>query len=374
MIERKSNINLTIHGARGLFSLMVFFFHVGNSGVHGFSGSLGRWALDWLLLPLTFGVEMFFGISGIVILGALPRARSMGAFAWDRMTRIYPVLWITTLAISLVLFSGSVQRRHGLPPLGDWLLNFVAPPPFFNIPLVHMAAWSLGYEFTFYALMGTGWYLQRHRQYWAAALVTLVGLALLPYYPRGMLMVAGVLIALGHGRSGFIARWSRYPALNMIVAMTLWRYAAIKMGGHNTDLSLLYMSFTAWAAWVPLLLLTFAFGSVSLLGLAEGKGLMSRLMETKFMQWMGTISYSFYLWHPVALAGMKQLFRWSGGLSQWGGEWTPLLFGLSAIGPALLMSHISQRLLEVRLTKWLRKLGPDGRAAHAPVAATVTGS
>ena len=66
--------NPYLHGARGLFALMIVVFHVVNSGLPTF----GLVSHGWPLLAqrsLEFGVELFFGISGIVIFGALQRAR-----------------------------------------------------------------------------------------------------------------------------------------------------------------------------------------------------------------------------------------------------------------------------------------------------------
>jgi peptidoglycan/LPS O-acetylase OafA/YrhL len=370
MAERKSGLNLTIHGGRGLFSLMVFFFHVGLSKLPSFGTPVDLWVHEWVLWPLTFGVELFFGISGIVILGALSRARSLAAFAWDRATRIFPVLWLTIFAISLFLLVGSGGRRS-LPSLGEWLANFLAPPPFFNIELVHPAAWSLGYEFTFYILVALGWLFRERGLNWGLAMVAIIGAGLLIFYPRGMLMAAGVLIACGLGRSGWIARWSRYPGINCIVFLLLWRIATIHMGDRPTRLTPLHMTLVEWLSWLPLILTAWAFGGMALLGVSEGHGRISRLLRTPPMLWMGTISYSFYLWHPVVLAVMKQIFRRSGVIDQTG-VWTQVVFAAVTLGPALLIAHFSQQLIEVRFTRWLRKKGPDGGAAQVPATASAT--
>ena len=43
------NINLNIHGARGLFSLMVFVFHVANSGLPTFAALTGSPIQEFVL-------------------------------------------------------------------------------------------------------------------------------------------------------------------------------------------------------------------------------------------------------------------------------------------------------------------------------------
>src|SRR5690606_35968119 len=95
-------LNANVHGARGLFAAAVFVFHVVNSGLPTFPWFTGSWLETYFFESLKFGVELFFGISGYVIVGALARAPSLKAFAWDRVTRIYPVLWASLLAITLL--------------------------------------------------------------------------------------------------------------------------------------------------------------------------------------------------------------------------------------------------------------------------------
>src|SRR5690606_5413729 len=149
------NLNLNVHGARGLFAFAVFIYHVINSGLPTYPALDGSWIETYLFYSLKFGVELFFGISGVVIVGALVRAPSIRAFAWDRVTRIYPVLWVSLLSISAMAVIFNLWR----PAFGDWLLNFIAPPPFLHVPQVNPAAWSLGYEITFYALCAAAWWL-----------------------------------------------------------------------------------------------------------------------------------------------------------------------------------------------------------------------
>ena len=61
--------NVALNGYRGLCALLVFVFHVGSAGVTDWpADSLGGEATGYLWSSLTYGVEMFFMISGFVIL------------------------------------------------------------------------------------------------------------------------------------------------------------------------------------------------------------------------------------------------------------------------------------------------------------------
>src|SRR4051812_32679218 len=95
---RREAFNRTVHGARGLFAGIVLFYHAVNSGLPSWLWL--QWApLQFVLRMTGYGVELFFCISGFVIVGTLRRAPRPVAFMQDRLIRIYPVLWVTILAI-----------------------------------------------------------------------------------------------------------------------------------------------------------------------------------------------------------------------------------------------------------------------------------
>lgn len=362
----RTAFNPTIHGARGLFAMMVFVYHVAHSGLATFPLVQGS-AFDlYFLHSLQFGVELFFGISGYVIVGALARAPTLGAFLWDRATRIYPLLWLTLIAITLF----ALPFGRWLPPLGDWLLNFVAPPPFFPLPQVNPAAWSLGYELTFYALCAGCWAMRaRYPRGWLPLAVAL-GAVLLVFFPRAILMPVGVLIASGRlDRPGF-RRIALFPAATLIAFLIGWRVLDLARGGDIMTLNPAAMPFAAWASLLPFALATGLAGALALLGIATQQGPFCRLLRTQPLQWLGTVSYSFYLWHPVVMGFAKQTLRTSGAFALTG-DGAQLLFAAVSLPPALILAHYSQKWIEVRLTRFLRRLGPQGRKARAPITASV---
>ena len=128
-MSKQSGLNPNVHGARGLFSLVIFFYHVGNSGLPTFPGSFFVGLQQAGFASLKMGVELFFGISGLVIVGALGRASSFVSFLWDRVTRILPVLWATILVITAMSFLSGERLDQSLS-LRLWLANFLAPPLF----------------------------------------------------------------------------------------------------------------------------------------------------------------------------------------------------------------------------------------------------
>ena len=344
--------------------MMVFVFHVVNSGLTGFLPADAPLNL-YLLGSFQFGVELFFGISGYVILGALARAPSMRSFAWDRATRIYPLLWTTIAAITALSFATHYWR----PDVGTWLLNLLAPPPFFPLGQVNPAAWSLGYEITFYALCAVFWALRARGLTWWKPLAIVTGVVLLALFPRAALFPAGLAIAAGLPRSPLIRRLAAWPLPMLLGCLLCWRGIELAHGGDMMKVTPLALPFGTWLATAPLLVGAALLGGMALLGIAMNKGLLSALLRTTAFQWLGTISYSFYLWHPVIMAPAKFLLRHSGAAAA-AGPGAQLLFAVVALPPALIVAHYSQIWIEVRLTRWLRRHGPHEGKGQAPATAS----
>lgn len=359
----RTPFNPAVHGARGLFSLMVFVFHIVNSGLPSFLPNSAPVSF-YLLRSFSFGVELFFGISGFVIIGALARAPSLRSFAWDRATRIYPLLWTTLLAITVV----SLAVGHWMPPLRDWLLDFLAPPPFFQLAQVNPAAWSLGYEVTFYALCAACWGLRSNGQRSWLPLTVVAGCFGLILFPRAVLMPVGVIIAAGRMTAPWLARLAGAPLLALLLFLIGWRLVDLGSGGNIMTFTPFAMPITAWLRLLPLAVASAACGALALLGIVEQRGLLSQALRTAPLQWLGTVSYSFYLWHPVVLGITKQVLRTSGAVAG-AGQASQLLFAAISLPPALIIAHFSQQQIEVRLTRYLRRHGPPEGKGQAPIAA-----
>lgn len=363
-MKTAKGLNPNVHGARGLFAAAVFVYHMVNSGLPTFHWMAGSLFETYFLESLKFGVELFFGISGFVIVGALARAPSLKAFAWDRMTRIYPVLWASLLVITLL---ATVAGRWQ-PSLGGWLLNFLAAPPFIHVPQINPAAWSLGYEMTFYALCAGAWWLRGRGVRWWLAIAICCGVVLVAFFPRSILMGAGVAIAAGR-LDGPRWRWlGRFPFITLILFLVLWRAIETGWGTPMFYVSPWLLPFGQWLTMVPAILAVALLGTMALKGIVDGSGPFAAFLRTRPMLWLGTVSYSFYLWHPVVMAVVKQGMN-KLGVVAYAGPASQLVFGLLAIVPALVVSHYSQVYMEAKLTRWLRRRVEKG-AGHAPATAT----
>ena len=352
--------NRPVHGARGLFSSAVYVFHVVNSGLATYA-LLATPVGQFFTRTTEFGVEAFFCISGFVIAGTLRRARSPGVFLIDRMIRIFPVLWATILTISVL---GFITRTHGFQHLSfarylTWLpANLAALPGVFPVPLYHPAAWSLSYEAMFYLACAAGWWLAARRGAGALALgIPLAGVAI-AFYPRAVFFLAGVIVAEGLLDRRVPAIFTRFPVVLLVLFLCAWR--GVQILSRPVPLTTSTMFDWVHDARLPLAILAFVAATLGFAGLAAGRGLLGRFLRLPVMQYLGTISYSFYLWHPIVMSGVKREMIAS-GLARAVGPNAQLVFFLLALPPSLIAAHYSQVLLERGVGARLR------RRLHHPV-------
>lgn len=140
-----------LDGLRALSILLVLWCH--GSLTRGAPGHFGweRWLGDFGLLHGEFGVSVFFVISGYLITTLLMKEReqtgriSLGSFYVRRAFRIFPAAYLYLLVIT-VLEWHSIAK---LPLLAGWLygMDFIRKRPW---DLLHL--WSLGVEEQFYLL------------------------------------------------------------------------------------------------------------------------------------------------------------------------------------------------------------------------------
>ena len=145
-----------IQGLRALAAMMVVLAHVGGtSGVHAtLFGGGPRW-VDLEEVGRT-GVDLFFVISGFIMLVTTARIRHgvEGArhFLWRRVTRIYPPYLVVTAAVLAVylvrpeLVNDSQQERP------DVLASLLLLPQD-GLPLL-LVGWTLVFEMYFYVVLG----------------------------------------------------------------------------------------------------------------------------------------------------------------------------------------------------------------------------
>lgn len=231
----------------------------------------------------TYGVQLFFIISGFVIFMTLKRCKTGADFVVSRFSRLYPAYWaacLLTFAVGLAWpLPGEVHS------FGDLAVNLTMLQNFFGVPSVDGVYWSLAVELCFYTVMLAlflAGYLSgtvRLAAIWLAAalishLLPRLG-AEVPWKIQGLfvlnfaeLFVAGIVFYEIHTRGVARARLA-------ILAACL----AVHLAGYGL----------ASAARV---LFMFVLMGVALSGRA-------RFVCVRPLLWLGAISYTLYLTHQM---------------------------------------------------------------------------
>lgn len=340
------HLNRQIHGLRGFSALAVFVYHV-----YGMGTLWNFWPESFdpaapLFAAGKHGVEIFFIISGYLITGSLVRHGDARTFLVDRAIRIYPVF----MTIQLLVF--------GLGPLiyykwfagislGQWALAFVENglflPGLFDLPLAQLNAWSLSYEAAFYLASALCFVAARRLGRVPALLLALaIIIGLIPLYPRASFFLPGIAVFLAFRRSSWRGlAWQRWLSAPALVATLALLTVAESQG------SLFYV------ALAPALLF--------FVSIVVGRCHLSAFLRLPWLQYLGTISYSFYLWSPVVTYPMK-LFIERVLLGRMPRELILLSFAGIGLVASIVVSAASYRWLEDRVGRWLKtKIGVQTR-------------
>jgi len=131
---------------RGIAALMVVLHHTLEESMASVAGSRSP---DWLTTAGASGVDVFFAVSGFIMLYVSfpPNRRPLGPrqFLVKRATRIYPFYWACCLAILVICGTGFLKSKI---LSADVLLESFAlwPTPDTLIGV----SWTLSYEIYFY--------------------------------------------------------------------------------------------------------------------------------------------------------------------------------------------------------------------------------
>lgn len=334
------NLNRQVHGLRGVSALAVFVYHV-----YGMGTLWNFWPARFAPVAPFFsagkhGVEIFFIISGYLITGSLIRHGSARQFLIDRAIRIYPVF----MTIQLLVFGlGPIIHYKWLAGISakGWLVAFVENglflPGLFDLPLAQLNAWSLSYEAAFYLLSAAAFVLAHRYGRRLATIAVLLALALMiPLYPRAAFFIPGVVtFFLARRYALSLPPWVRLASL-LALAVTL---ALLTIA--ETTPGLIYL------ALIP----AFAF----FLSIIEGRCPLSALLRLPALQYLGTISYSFYLWSPAVTFPLKLVIQryLHGRLDD---AVITGLFATLGLAGSIAVAHISYKVLEAeagrRLHRW----------------------
>ena len=353
---------------RAIAALCVATLHISQM-LESSAGS-GLWLLkfadDWQLGA--FGVALFFIVSGFVIPASLStrdsRADGLRTFAIRRFFRLYPAYW---LSIPLVLWS--IWWLQGRPiDLGTVAVNitlFQRPLGFQNIVNLY---WTLSYELTFYLLCAALYAVGLlHRPgvligvlyvlvaaFAAVAVLGLPGEGYLGFYTEmpthlGLMFTGAVLRKWHDGER--LGRWVKV-ALAIIVALYVlpaarsFKFVDGQLMFHPTG------GFSGGFAMLFFILFVMRFR-----------------LSHPLLSWLGSISYSVYLFHTVWAYFAAWLLARPG--LEWARGWDLTVYWALILSVTIVFSAAVYHWLELPMIALGRRLtrrpnaGPTGMTAEA---------
>lgn len=371
---------------RGIAALMVVLFHARLLLFPQWMESIA--GHTQLIENGYLWVDLFFILSGLVLAHVYgetftsPRRIGYGRFLWLRLTRIYPLYFVTLVLLvgwelykalhGVGFYAGPLFKMwewEGMPPFGSPFTPAEALPSALLLMQVvtdqgltwNFAAWSLSVEWISYLLFPLLIPLAVTRSRWShlAPLLALTVLASI-VHSRGTLDATSGALAVGRGVSEFVLGLWLLPRVR----------AAQRLPMMQRDLPLLI------AFVLPFLLMQFTMtpqrtllligAYVLLIWIAAAQGErqspLLRLLDNRFTNWLGDLSYSIYLLHAlVLLTGCELAHYLAPGLTDWWFAQTNPLLGVVAtllmLAVLIGLSALSYNLLERPLQRRLRRIG-----------------
>ena len=347
--QKSSARLLFLDGLRGIAILMVVLFH-----------TFSRWPNllpyltqygDFFLFKFgNYGVQLFFIISGFVILMTLEKCDSFGEFIYRRWLRLFPAMLIASIII-LATAPFLTARPAGQPVLLNTLPGILfIEPEFFSAIFGYVqkplegSFWSLFVEMKFYIVAGC-FYFMLGRRKMIMILLTMFSSSILIYYISPYLSkplldnLYIVLHYLDYRYYGWFVTGALLYEYHITKNRLFW-FASILVG-------FVASRYLDGFKILPMLVansLIFIF-AYSLISPA-----LQRFLSSKFLLLMGFISYPFYLIHENAMISMiYQLHQHNG--------WIPnLLLPILPIFVITIVAWIIAKYLEPITRKLIKQM------------------
>jgi peptidoglycan/LPS O-acetylase OafA/YrhL len=313
----------SLTGLRGIAALWVVACHWSGAELSGIARDIA--------LHGYVAVDLFMVLSGYVLaMTYIPRGTGYGAFLWQRFCRLYPLYALATL---VCLAEQCWLDR--CPAAGDVASNLLMTTThLWEVDAIDGPSWSISVEFTlnlFFPL-----FVLTCRRGWVAipCFAALIAVSVLNHLWDG-----GVLGELGTLDTRLMyLRCGPEFALGMLC----WRCRPVFGGtGWLSAIAVAMLAMTPFkAADIPFT----ALSCLLVIGLASEKSRIAAALGSRVPHWLGTISFSLYLWHAAFLP-LRDLWL----------HWMPAS-AANTLNLALVLgwSTLSYRAFEIPARRWLR--------------------
>jgi peptidoglycan/LPS O-acetylase OafA/YrhL len=269
---------------RGIAAMLVVFFHFTMDTAEGsFRFSLG-----------VTGVDLFFIISGFVILMTIRKANRWQDFAVSRISRIYPTYWtcVTLTAIFCLL-----TQHLGLKWfLARYVCNMTMFQSYFNMTDIDGPYWTMIVEMLFYIFMLAVFLFKKLNRIELICSVLLIPVIVyakwLPGFSPSLTQILGTRLPLINHFPLFFAgilfyqikfhkaHWGRYLMLGVCFGVSLLLF---RSGGKSNG----FVSLNQYVSMLSAYFILFLLYVHGLLG----------FIVNRVTLWLGSVSFSLYLIH-----------------------------------------------------------------------------
>lgn len=339
-----------LDGLRGIAILLVMFFHTYSrypDVVPYLTDNYGEFPI---FKYGYWGVQLFFLISGFVILMTLDKSKSFLQFIGKRWLRLFPAMLVATILIYMT--AGILSERPlGIPRLIDILpgLTFMEPSWLSSIfkttinPL-ETVFWSLYVEIKFYFIIGI-LYFTLGKKRAIIGIVVLFVLTMILYFLASVSGVfeflAALTVQLGFGQLQYfiMGAWAylyytekkaKYLVFNAIFLVIV--AIAIIMTTNNI----------AEIAWLIIVM------SLFLLPICFEK--IRFLFSNKFLLLIGFVSYPLYLIHSNAIIALTVK------LNSHFSVIPKILLPIIPMGIMILIAYIIAKFIEPNLRRIIKRI------------------
>ena len=290
-----------IDSLRAIAAMLVLWVHV--SELFKTVASAGSGWVHALTVPINagrLGVVLFFAISGFVIPFSIKLAHRypVREFLVTRFFRLYPAYWLSVpLGVVTTYWIWKIPY-----PASAFFVNLTMLEYLFDVPPAIGLYWTLAFEFVFYvccALLVLTGNITRYRRIGALAL--------------GLVLLHIAMVPLSHGSLYGTSFWP----LNLGVMFwgTLYRAEMLGLANGLFERACLWGTAFAIVVVYPLFFAlyvgipypnTIPYSLAILLFIAG-----TRVVRLEFapLPWLGLISYSIYLFHPVVFNPVLRFIR-----------------------------------------------------------------
>ncbi|MBG0827536.1 acyltransferase [Planomonospora sp. ID67723] len=328
---------------RGIAAVVVVFEHAFK-----FLLPEARMPVKAVFEPGWYGVMVFFLVSGYIVPASLERRGSVRAFWISRLLRLYPLFGVCAAGVALLMAAGwdGLHIWWSSRPISMTLGHLTMLQNLLYMPNLVNVLWTLSYEMAFYLLVTAMFSLGVHRRSSAGVLGFTVSavlgagtlpVALLSAGGSGRMLAVALAVAtlVATGLTAVLAGSGRVrQAGAVVIGVTVLALLAVNQSYPAPGQGLLILATmfagtalyraeqgeiswkeAGWVVLVPLAGIWLARGEFGLqtaiaaawITFVAGMALRRRRVP-EVLSWLGLISYSIYLLHPLLLESVERFW------------------------------------------------------------------